>query len=291
MPKKSKMMRSKKESRVGQASWKKGSRGAYRAPNNLSVKTTRSNKLSVANEIGVNTKIGLSDDILRPLPKFAQDLKKKLNSVSNVPAGLEKMFIVPCDGRTCFDSTNLNKFPGLNKANTRVNNGSNPADQARLCQYLNKLSQDVVYKNAKFMAKRSNLMLTSMKKYFDKKSPSVRRMSSRSARSSARRSARSSARRSARLSTRRSAKSTSSGPPSNSPPSPPFSNKSSSTSSHLSRGINLSEFNQPSDNFALNPLVGECNVESKVKEIQKALNECSNVKIKQNVLAKLMNQN
>jgi hypothetical protein len=295
MPKKGsrKKMRSKKESRVGQSGWKKGSRGAYRAPNSVSVKTANNNRAAVANNAGVNTKIGLSNDILRPLSKFAQDLNKKLSEVSNVPTNLKTFFIDACVNiNTCFDSSNLDKFPGLNEANTRVNNGNDPADQARLCQYLSKLSQEVVYKNAKFMAKRSKLMFATMKKYFDKQARPVKatRKSARLLRmSSSSSSARSSTRRNARSSTLGSAKSTSSGPPSNSPPPPPSSNKSSSSSasSNVRRGLNLY------NNFTLNsqPLVGNCNVESKVKEIQKALNECSNVKIRQSILTKLINQN
>ena len=100
------------------------------------------------------------------------------------------------------------------------------------------------------MAKRSKLMFSTMKKYFDKQArpvkatrksqklytATVRRMPSSSARSSTRRSARSS--------TRRSARSNSSGPPSNSPPTVPFL----SNSSHPSQGVILS---QPSNNLVL----------------------------------------
>ena len=295
MPKKvsRKKIRSKKESRVGQSGWKKGSRGAYRAPNSVSVKTANNNRAAVANNAGVNTKIGLSDDILRPLPKFAQDLNKKLSEVSNVPTNLKTYFIDGCVNiNTCFDSSNLDKFPGLNEANTRVNNGNDPADKARLCQYLSKLSQNVVYKNAKFMAKRSKLMFATMKKYFDKQERPVR-ASTRSAKRLHTATLRQMPSSSARSSTRRSARSskyTSSGLPSTSPPLPPTSNNSSSSSaSYLRRGLNLYNNN----NFILHsqPLVGNCDVESKVKEIQTALNECSNVKFRKSILAKLMAKN
>lgn len=294
MPKQSRKKMRSKESKVGRT-WKKGSRGAYRAPNSVSVKTAQNNKRSVADQAGVNSKLGLSNDILRPLSKFAQDLNKKLADVQNTPRNLKTNFIDACVNiSTCFDSTNLDKFPGLNEAKTQVNNGNNPADQARLCQYLSKLSQEVVYKSAKFMAKRTKLMFTTMKKYFDKQEHPVRasrrsakRLHTATVRRMPSSSARSSTRRSARSSTRRSAKSTSSGPPSNSPPPVPFL----SNSSHPSQGVNLSEFNQPSNNFGFTNLQGNCKVDEKVAEIQKALNECSNVKIRENILEKLMNQN
>jgi hypothetical protein len=288
MPKKGskKKMRSKKESRVGQRStWKKGSRGAYRAPGSVSVKTTNNNRAAVANNAGVNSKIGLSDDILRPLSKFAQDLNKKLaGNFSGKPKNLKKRFIEPCNGRFCFNSSNLDTFPGLNEANTSVNNGNDPADQARLCQYLSKLSQEVVYKNAKFMLKRSKLMFATMEKYFDKQERPVR-ASTRSAKRLYTATLRQMPSSSARSST-----STSSGPRSNSPPSSSSSQKpssASSTSSNVRRGVNLIS------NFTFNSqsLVGNCNVDSKVEEIQTALNECSNVKIRKSILAKLLAKN
>ena len=285
MPKQSRKKMRSKESKVGQRAWKKGSRGAYRAPNSVSVKTAQNNKRSVANQAGVNSKLGLSNDILRPLPKFAQDLNKKLSEVSNVPANLKTFFIDGCVNiNTCFDSTNIDKFPGLNEAKTRVNNGNNPADQARLCQYLSKLSQEVVYKNAKFMSKRSKLMFATMKKYFDKQERPVRasirsakRLHTATVRRMPSSSARSSSRRSARSSTRRSARSNSSGPPSNSPPLPP------SNSSHPSQGVILS---QPSNNFAFTNLHGNCKVDEKVAELKTALSECS-VSKRAEVLRKL----
>ena len=254
-------------------SMRKGSSGKLRAPNNVSLKTANNNRAEVANNAGVNTKIGLTDDILRPLSKFASDLQKQINdeNVTDVPTGLENKFLERCSGghTVCFDSTNLNDFPGLNKSGKSVNNGTNPDDQVRMCEYLKKVAKQV-YSGKKFMNTRVRIMLTTVEKIFraQKKPTSATSRSARrlnSARVRRMSSARSSTRRSARSSTRRSARSNSSGPPSNSPPSVP----SSSTSSHPSQGIHLS------NNLGFTNLQGNCKVDEKVEELRAALNECS----------------
>ena len=284
MPKKvsRKKMRSKKESRVGQSGWKKGSRGAYRAPGSVSVKTANNNRAAVANQAGVNTKIGLTDDILRPLPKFAQDLQKQINNgnVTDVPRGLENKLLKKCYGRVteCFDSTNLNDFPGLNKSGKSVNDGAHPDDQVKMCEYLMEVAQQV-YSGKKFMNTRVRIMLNTMEKFFktqEKPTRATTRSAKRMHTATTRRmsSARSSTRRSARSSTRRSAHSNSSDPPSNSPPPPPSNN------SHPSKGVILS------NNLGFTNLQGNCKVDEKVAELRTALNECS-VANKAEVLKKL----
>lgn len=257
-------------------SMRKGSSGKFRAPNNVSLKTENNNRAAVANNAGVNTKIGLTDDILRPLSKFAADLQKQINDkkVTDVPNGLEKKFLEICSGghAVCFDSANLNDFPGLNKSGKSVNDGTHPDDQVRMCKYLKKVAKQV-YSGKKFMDTRVRIMLNTMEKFFKAQEKptrattrSAKRLNSARVRSIS--SARSSTRRSARSSTRRSARSNSSGPPSNLPPPIP----SLSTSSHPSQGIN---FNNAASNTDFLNLQGNCKVDEKVEELKVALNECS----------------
>jgi hypothetical protein len=285
----------KKESRVGQSGWKKGTRGKLRAPNN-SLKTNSNNRRAVEN-MGVHTKIGLTNDILRPLSKFATDLNDKIGSGDvTVKQGLEKHFINVClNGTECFDNTNLYTFPAL-KGNKVIKNGLN-SERAALCNHLKQLSS-VVYKGKNFIKRRVNIMFTTMETYFKNlpedwenvmRSPGPR---SSTRRTTSTRSYRPKRRLSSTLTRKRtptrSARSNSSGPPSNSPPPPPFkspprgSNSSSSTSSRPSKGVNLSS------NSLNASLRGECSISDKIAEIKTALTECSNVGLRKTIIQKVL---
>jgi hypothetical protein len=264
----------KKESRVGQSGWKKGTRGKLRAPNN-SLKTNSNNRQAVEN-MGVHTKIGLTNDILRPLSKFATDLNEKIGSGDvTVKQGLEKHFINVClNGTECFDNTNLYTFPAL-KGNKVIKTGLN-SERAALCNHLKQLSS-VVYKGKNFIKRRVNIMFTTMEKYFKNlpedwenvmrspgpRSSTRRTTSTRSYRPKRRLSERLSSTLTRKRTPTRSARSNSSGPPSNSPPSPP--------SVKSSFGMN----NYSEGSAAVRTLMNECNVSEIVTAITNKLDECT----------------
>ena len=227
----------KKESRVGKM--RNGTRGDLQ----LSMSNTSTNR----NYAGAQTYIKMSKDNLRSLQLLAGRLDKadlnELGVSASQQPGLKEHFVKECKSVSkCFSKNNLNEFPELKGNKVVAGTGSNPKAQANFCGLLEKVVKALYSGQKSFARDRILKTLRALSKSFSSMSSNK---SAKSVKSTVRKST-----------AKNSVK------------------KSSSARSRLSSAnFSNQSYGENSMNFRL---IGDCNYDDTLNELQTILDGCSN---------------